>query len=236
MKSLIQSIINENIPENSRCITGYANLANLLAEPISGYKSAFVIGMKYPGRVIDEIEQGPTISYFNEYHAINSELDTIIKTISKKLTEHNITNLPITPTSTDAEINSSPDYSRTLRTLFSHKMAGTRAGLGWIGKTDLFISTEFGPRIRMASLLLEETNLPFGTPITESRCKNCNLCVKKCPAQAANGKSWTVDIDRDEFYDALKCREMCLSISKRRIDKDISLCGICVSVCPFGKN
>ena len=73
-----------------------------------------------------------------------------------------------------------------------------------------------------------------GKPITESLCGSCNLCVIKCPPQAATDQLWTTKIDRDKFYDPFKCREYCRIISAERIDKDISLCGICISVCPKG--
>jgi epoxyqueuosine reductase QueG len=56
-----------------------------------------------------------------------------------------------------------------------------------------------------------------------------------CPGLAANGKLWDDSVDRDEFYDAFKCRDTCRKLSRDRLDKKVSLCGICVSVCPYGK-
>ena len=35
--------------------------------------------------------------------------------------------------------------------------------------------------------------------------------------------------------DAFKCRDACRKLSLERLDKKVSLCGICVSVCPQGK-
>ena len=127
-------------------------------------------------------------------------------------------------------------YAKTLRMNFSHKMAATRAGLGWIGKTDLLVAEKFGPRIRLATVLTNYRFDNLGIPITESRCGKCNICVEECPAQAANGKLWKVFLDRDEFYDAFKCRDMCRKMSMERLDKKISLCGICICVCPQGKS
>ena len=34
-------------------------------------------------------------------------------------------------------------------------MIATRAGLGWIGKTDLFISKDIGARLRLVSILID---------------------------------------------------------------------------------
>lgn len=70
--------------------------------------------------------------------------------------------------------------------------------------------------------------------MTESKCGDCNICVDSCPAQAATGQLWTVEIDRDQFYNPFKCRKFCRQILAEKIKKEISLCGIRTSVCPKG--
>jgi len=57
------------------------------------------------------------------------------------------------------------------------------------------------------------------------------------PAGAANGKLWDINIDRDEFYDAFKCRDKAkeLSLAATGQDND-EICGICVAVCPAGRS
>jgi hypothetical protein len=42
----------------------------------------------------------------------------------------------------------------------SHKMVANIAGQGWIGKSTLFVTPEYGPRLRLTSLL---TDAPFST-------------------------------------------------------------------------
>jgi epoxyqueuosine reductase len=137
--------------------------------------------------------------------------------ISSKLNELEIDNQPIKATIDEHELTGKNLENYSYHT--SHKMIATRAGIGWIGKTDLLISLKFGPRIRLASIL---TNFQFsrlGIPINESRCGECNICVIKCPANAANGKLWDIHIDRDQFYNPLKCRNKCRELSKERINK-----------------
>jgi epoxyqueuosine reductase len=114
-------------------------------------------------------------------------------------------------------------------------MAATRAGLGWIGKTALFISKKFGPRLRLVTILIDHPIECANSPIEESRCGKCRVCVEKCPAQAANGKSWNINLDRDEFFNAFKCREKCRELAWKHLKQRISICGLCVSVCPMGK-
>jgi epoxyqueuosine reductase QueG len=139
----------------------------------------------------------------------------------------------IKPTFEDSELDDT--YFKTLITDFSHKMAATRAGLGWIGKPDLFVSEKFGPRVRLATLLTD-AELPVSSlTYDESRCGACDACVRECPAKAASGASWNIKTERNTFFDAFKCRDKCRELSKKNLDKNISICGICISVCPIGK-
>lgn len=75
----------------------------------------------------------------------------------------------------------------------------------------------------------------LGKPATKSRCGKCVVCVDKCPAQAAVGTLWHTLIDRDEFFNAVKCRDTCQKRTAEYLHKEISICGICISVCPIGK-
>ena len=106
-------------------------------------------------------------------------------------------------------------------------MVATRSGLGWIGKTDLLVSRRFGPRVRLASILTDLPLEPLASPIDESRCGSCSLCVDACPAGAATGEPWSAGIHRDRYFDAFKCRD-CRGISRRTVEPAISLCGRCL--------
>jgi len=51
----------------------------------------------------------------------------------------------ILPPTISFKVRGYEQYLEKLTYDLSHKMVATRAGLGWIGKTDLFISEAFGP-------------------------------------------------------------------------------------------
>lgn len=162
------------------------------------------------------------------------ELICLVTDLAAKLNALGVRSLPITPTSN--QLYRSPEYTRTLRHYFSHKMVGPRAGLGWIRKSDLFISVKFGPRLRLASILVDYPLKPLTPPIDRSRCGKCNVCVEACPARAATGKLWNIKVDRDEFYDAYKCRDKAREISLAATGQnDDEICGICIAVCPSGR-
>lgn len=231
MKDL-KSAINEFCPENIY-ETGYALLKGLLGPRYSGYSYGISIARRLDDAVIDCIVSGPTPEYFDLYNKINSELNSRAAEIADFLVARGSDARPVKATVDEGEFT--PDYLKTLRHDFSHKLVATRSGLGWIGKTDLFISKRFGPRVRLASVLTAEAVSAPGIPVTESLCGNCSICVKSCPAGAANGMAWNINVDRNEFYDPFKCMEWCRKITAEKLNRKKSICGICVSVCPAGK-
>jgi epoxyqueuosine reductase QueG len=228
----MQNEIINILPNQDDYVIGFADMGDLIKDHYP-YRYAIVIGKKLDDKIIDEIKDGPTMVYYELYKATNDELNLITAQISRFLEQNGIPCVQIKSTVQESDIPEG--YAKTLRMNFSHKMAATRAGLGWIGKTDLLVSEKFGPRIRLATVLTNYRFENIGTPITESQCGKCNICVEACPAQAANGKLWNVHIDRDKFYDAFKCRDMCRKLSLEKLDKKISICGICICVCPQGK-
>jgi epoxyqueuosine reductase len=228
----MQNEIINILPNADEYVIGFADMGDLIKNHCP-YRYAVVIGKKLDDSIIDEIEDGPTMPYFELYQATNDELNLITAQISRYLVQNSIPCVQIKATVKESDIP--VEFVKTLRMNFSHKMAATRAGLGWIGKTDLLVSEKFGPRIRLATVLTNHRFDNLGIPITESRCGKCNICVEACPSQAASGKLWNIHVDRDEYYDAFKCRDMCRKLSQERLDKKISLCGICISVCPQGK-
>jgi epoxyqueuosine reductase QueG len=229
----LQQEIESLAPPSTRYLFGYADLSGILAPQYNKYPYGISVARKLDDTIIDSIEAGPNRPYFDLYHAVNRELAETVSRIAAALNARGVESLAVPPTFEDQ--GNDDVYNRTLRKSFSHKMTATRAGIGWIGKTDLLITEKFGPRVRFSSVLTTSAIGPIGTPITESRCGTCSLCVDRCPARAATGKAWNTAIDRNEFYDPFKCRDNCRAMSKANMNENITLCGICVSVCPKGK-
>jgi epoxyqueuosine reductase QueG len=228
----MSDIIERAIPRNGLYIAGFADLSPCIPAKFRATPFALSIGRILDDGIIDGILQGPTREYFNHYHAVNRELAETARKAAEVIESAGARALVIEPTLGEEQIDE--ELRRALRYEFSHKMAATRAGLGWIGKTDLFVSEKFGPRLRLATVLTDRLAEKAGPPVDESRCGECTLCVESCPAGAANGKSWKAGVDRDEFFNAHRCRDYCRRVSKSRLDEDISLCGLCVAVCPVG--
>ena len=234
MQEKIIELIYQAIPDEGQHIWGFADLSGLLHERFKGFGYGISIGRRLDDSIIDSIITGTNMGYYGLYKDTNIYLLGLVTDLAAKINALGVRSLAITPTSN--QLYRSPEYARTLRHYFSHKMVGTRAGLGWIGKSDLFVSKKFGPRLRLVSILVDYPLKPLEPPIDKSRCGQCNVCVEACPAKAINGKLWSTKIDRDEFYDAFKCRDKAKEISLAATGQnDDEICGICVAVCPAGR-
>jgi epoxyqueuosine reductase QueG len=115
--------------------------------------------------------------------------------------------------------------------LFTHKMAATSAGLGWIGKNGLLISPVFGPRLSLATILTDAP-LQAGTPIEQSLCGDCGLCMEFCPSEAITGEEWS----RREPFNELIQLDRCASHKRKiRTLHGKPNCGLCITICPYGR-
>lgn len=116
---------------------------------------------------------------------------------------------------------------------FSFKFAAVQAGLGWIGKSGVLITKKFGPRVRLAAILLDYP-LVHGHPITKSLCGNCHACVSACPWGVIKNVTWNIFSKREELLDYQLCnKKRCeyIEIKGRK-----HTCGYCILACPWGLN
>jgi len=230
---IIEQILEKHLQPRDQYIYGFADLTGLLDPKFEGFNYGISIGRKLDNRIVDSVINGPTIEYYSHYRQINKDMEQLTIDISKELNACGIESINIEPSVSTGDLDSK--YLLLLKTDISHKMVATRAGLGWIGKTDLFVSKESGPRLRLVSILIKTPVVPKSKPVDKSRCGNCNICVDFCPAKTANGILWDINVKREEFFDPWKCREQCAEFGRERLGLDARVCGICVAVCPIGQ-
>jgi len=230
--SLITDIVSRHLQPAEDFTYGFAVLTGLIDEKFGEFQFGISIGKRLDSRIVNQVVKGPTLEYFNHYRAMNEELSRISRRLSADLNQAGIRTVTISPSVTTEELNTT--YNTTLRTDLSHKMVATRAGLGWIGKTALFVSKKFGPSLRLVTILTSTPVIPSVRPVNKSHCGPCTRCVDACPAQAATGQLWDISIDRNQFFDAHKCRNQCALFGKQ-LKQDIRICGICVAVCPLNQ-
>ncbi len=105
------------------------------------------------------------------------------------------------------------------------KDSAALAGLGPIGKNNLFISKKYGSQVRLRAIVTEAPLLT-GIPIENSEyCKDCNICLSKCPAGALT----------QEGYNRQACESYCLSHLRKLSDYTSIWCNICIEACPHSR-
>jgi len=171
------------------------------------------------------MESGPSHAYHAEYRRLNATLNVAAAELAHHLEDAGHSAITIAATlGADEKV---VDWGSA--GVFAHKTAATQAGLGWIGKTALFVSPIFGPKVRLATVFTD-LDLPPGTPLTAGRCAGCRRCVDACPAGAGRDVQWHAGMARDLLYDYRACRRQLDSFPEFG-----ELCGVCVAVCPFGR-
>ena len=86
-----------------------------------------------------------------------------------------------------------PYDARFLNADISFKHAAEAAGLGQIGYNSLIITSKYGPRIKL-TVCLTEAKLEPTAKASEMFCRNCNVCIAKCPSKALDYP------EKDEAY------------------------------------
>ena len=223
MEKLSTKIEHELIM-NGASLVGFADVSDLSEDMTGGFPAAVSIAVRLDPSIVREISAGPTQRYYKEYVRLNGHLGNLCRRIAELLTTHGWRARAVEATADNFD-------TRTLSMQVQHKTIATRAGLGWIGKSALLITEEYGPAVRLGSVLTD-TELETSKPIDMSRCGDCHKCVDKCPAGAIAGRNWRIGDRRELIYDAFACRDMAKNLSGEQGIAS-AICGICINVCPW---
>jgi epoxyqueuosine reductase len=198
-------------------------------EIVKGYNFGISVGIVLPDSIVDGLKNRmdkniSSLYYTHSYNIINDRLNIISSVISSFLNKEGYKTLPIPAAErTDIE-NAIPTIS--------HRMIAHLSGLGWIGKSCLLVTPDFGPRVRLVSVL---TNAPLKATgsIIEQKCNSCIECVRICPVQAITGKNFNKGDARSVRFDFMKCQNYFEKMKKDDSRKPV--CGMCLYICPYGR-
>jgi len=186
---------------------------------------AISLMVRFQAAALEGVGSGPATTYFADYNRLNATLNSAATKFVNHLQHAGYEAECVEATLEDYE--EVEDWGEA--GVFAHKTAATRAGLGWIGKTALFVSPVLGPKLRLATVFTD-LDLPAGVPIDAGRCGTCRVCVDACPVDAGRDVTWEVGMARDLLFDEKACEGYLDNFP------DLGgVCGICVAVCPFGK-
>lgn len=232
--------IKQLLLENGASMVGFAEIEKLYSkvdlnepksvdsveEPINipHYPFGISIILAHPKDVIKNIHSAPTMDYYNAYHRLNNKLDELAILCSEYIKQQGYNAYPQT-------VAASKEFG-IFRTVMPHKTVAVHAGLGWIGKSALFITESYGSAVRLTSVLTD-ASLECNKQIMTSKCGSCMICTAACPGKAISGRTWSPELDRDEIFDAIACRKKAREIAANTLDRQITLCGKCIEVCPY---
>jgi epoxyqueuosine reductase QueG len=224
--------LKESIRGWGASLVGFADLNGVAALPLSDWPRAVSMAVALDPAALETVRDGPTTEYYGEYQRVNRVLNEIAGRTAELIFGLGYGAEPFPATVPDSPRGA--DWLKTLSVPFQHKTAATRAGLGWVGKNALLITPQFGPRIRLATVLTDMP-LPVGEPITAGRCGECTACACACPARAIQGVEWQAGLERDLLVDARACLNTARGLLRERVGADNAVCGVCVAVCPTGR-
>lgn len=219
-------IFKERLLYEGLCEVGFSRIDETVPPDLAQYHYAVTLMFRLSDAVVDEIDGAPTYAYFQHYRAANALLDRCALIACEMLRRDGARAYPI------AASQSVHDRGDKYTGIYQHKSAAVAAGLGWIGKSALFVSPTYGPRVRLATVLTDMPLPVTGQPM-ESRCGDCRQCVEACPAGAVKGVNYVRGMVREEIFDAEKCSTH-MKKAYGHIGRG-AVCGLCMRACPHGK-
>ncbi|MDD3754622.1 MAG: 4Fe-4S binding protein [Methanobacterium sp.] len=186
-------------------------------------RTVIVIGLPVP---LPIVETAPSIYYHELYQTVNNLLDEKAYEIANYLT---LKGYPSIYLPRDGYGDIDILLKRPLA-FFSHKHAAFLAGLGSFGLNNVLLTPEFGPRVRFTSIFT--TAKIKRDPISgEDLCTRCLSCADQCPVKAIESK-YPPENSTPPPINKIKCAKR----SKKLRKQYNSPCGICIKVCPVGKD
>lgn len=198
------------------------NGANIVG--IGRIKNIFIIsfGIKYSNSVIEQLPKDDEL--LNERIDLG-KISTVIYNKAEKYIKKNNKN------SHFYRMNNIHDILNIDLEKYNQKALATISGIGWIGKSSLLITKEFGPRIRLGTFFTD-MELLTEKPIQRSCCSDCDICVKACPVGAINYLDWDIKNNKK-----LINKEICIGYLENNLKdkKRREFCGLCMKECPYGR-
>ena len=199
-------------------------------------KSAIVVAVEHP-------EDKPELDWWQDDLKGGTPGNRVLITIISRLTEWLRKDL-------DCEARGLPYY--IVQGGIFLKDTAAMAGLGCIGKNNMLVTPQYGPRVRFRAALLG-IKLPATGPADFDPCLDCDMpCRKACPQKAFQKK---IRIDnplgvnelpgRSGVYSRPLCKNQ-MEIDKEnasitqdenqdRAEKVVKCCRLCETACPVGK-
>lgn len=210
----ISKNLEKYLLDNGATEVAYADLRDY---NMTDYDYGVSFFIKLPKEIVLSIESQDNNIFFKNYHETNNKLNKLALKGEAYLKSLGY----------DA-YGLSEDRMEIIgdkETKIPYKTIATKAGLGWIGKSGVFVNKTYGSALRL-STILTDAPLECAKPVTRSRCGKCMNCMENCPGDAVIGNNWDVSKNRCELLDYQKCVKTLFSGGERQV------CSWCVLKCP----
>lgn len=183
-------------------------------------KTVIVLGIAL---LLPILETTPSAMHMEMYNSCNRELDRIAFNLARYLNRRGYASIffPRDAYGNVEVLKQNPIAA------FDHRTAAKYAGLGTIGLSHNLLTPEFGPRVRFVSVFTSAAIRP-GRMIKKDLCIRCQACVNCCPVNALRARKDKLVAD----YNV----QACVDETARLTGKRSYPCGVCIKVCPIGKD
>jgi len=134
-----------------------------------------ILQLHRPGRTMGEASLNEMLPRHADY--LNGRLNRAAYDVVRTSRRNSLKALPLPAAGC-------PTDGRFLEAVVSYKHIAQIAGLGYIGRSSLLITPEFGPRVRFACCLTEAELVPTNGKVKDTECLSCSICIDNCPSGA----------------------------------------------------
>ena len=182
----------------------FVDISKLNVRQNRGLPYAILVGLSINPQFIKAVHGNP-----NYVHTLKDEYaqtEQRVGLISDKLTSWLIRKGYRALSQSDNALLAENAFDFTTKTsVLPHKTIAVLSGIGYIGKNNLFITTEYGAAQCLGTVL---TNAPLSIVkynIKSPQCGNCHICKDICPQKVLNGVCWNVNVSRDNIVNVYDC-------------------------------
>ena len=196
---------------------GYADVEGLANEFID-LPNGISLVLKLPKKAIEYVNNDEFEDYWKCFHSKVAELKEIALKGEEYIKSKGYNAFALTMERNECDMEK-------LLSILPYKTIATESGMGWIGRSALLVTPEYGSAITLCSILTDMP-LEFDNPITDSECDECENCQNACPVKAINPQKWNDRLNRKDIIDIEACSEYIIDQYKNGLG-----CTKCMSEC-----